>query len=340
MLSHLQLLFLSGLLFWSPVSLADDDIEEDEEDFGDMFEDDEKQDDDENIEGSDSAEIYRDATKEYKSLPPEDEIIAWRKYLQKYPNSKFTPAIDKRIEAVENQLYSGDIDDAEELQEGGRKELRFAQPLLLENIDPLTKLRFAFEMGLPNYINFLVDYERQLSRELSVHGGFRNRYTGSNAEFGVRYALMKSTRLQTIVTAIGDIRINTDPFFPAFRPQIAAGKRFTLPNGFRIDSMAQLGTDLQIFNGITPALIGGIHITFVPSDTVNIFFESSTYMKEFFWEEGNTFSFNTVSFGLKFVNPKQKDKFIAGFGTTVPYAHNYWRYHYGSIAGDVNLFFK
>lgn len=339
MLSHLQLLFLSGLMLWAPVSFADDDIEEDEEDFGDMFEEEEK-DDEELIEGSDSAEIYRDAAKEYKLLPPEDEIIAWRKYLQKYPDSNFAPAIDKRIETIESELYSGNIDEDEGIEEGGKIELQFAQPLLLENIDPLTKLRFAFEMGLPNYINFLIDYEHQISRELSVHGGIRNRYTGSNTEFGVRYAIMKSARTQTIVTAIGDVRINSDPFFTALRPQIAAGKRFTFPNGFRIDSMAQLGTDLQLFNGITPALIGGLHVTFVPSDTVNIFFETSTYMKEFFWEEGGTFAFNTVSFGLKFTNPKQKDKFISGFGTTVPYAHNYWRYHYGSIAGDVNLFFK
>ena len=33
--------------------------------------------------------------------------------------------------------------------------------MTLENIDPRNKLRFAFEMGLPNHVNLLVDYEQQ-----------------------------------------------------------------------------------------------------------------------------------------------------------------------------------
>ena len=40
---------------------------------------------------------------------------------------------------------------------------------------------------------------------------------------------------------------------------------------------------------------------FAASDTVRVYAEAHNYMKEFFWEEGNVFAFNTVTFGLKFL---------------------------------------
>ena len=69
------------------------------------------------------------------------------------------------------------------------------------------------------------------------------------------------------MTAIGDIHINADPNFVGFRPQIAAGKRFDLPGGYYIDAQAQVGTDLELFNGekaIQPLLIGGVHCSCLP----------------------------------------------------------------------------
>ena len=294
--------------------------------------------------GADTPDLYRNAAKEYKQMDPEEEILLWGEYLAQYPNSFFKKQIETRIQDLEVKLYD-EVDQEQRTEETGKKELDFAQPQLLENIDPRKKLRFAFEMGLPNYINLLVDYEYPLRRELSVHGGLRKRYAGWSMEGGVKYALTKSVRTQSLITVLGDVRINTIPFFVGIRPQISAGKIFQLPNDFRLDVMGQLGTELQAYNGVQAVLIGGAHISFVASETVRIYAEANLYMKDFLWD-GGAFSFNTVTFGMKFRKKPGKDqfgrsadnKFEGAVGTTVPAQYKYWRYHYGSITGDVNIY--
>jgi hypothetical protein len=270
--------------------------------------------------------------------------LLWDAYLAQFPNTFFAKQIETRIEDLEVKLYDEPSLD-ERTEEDGKKELDFAQPQLLENIDPRKKLRFAFEMGLPNYLNLLIDYEHPIRRELSVHGGLRKRYAGWSIEGGAKYALNKSARTQSLITILGDIRVNTIPFFVGIRPQISAGKIISLPNNFRLDIMGQLGTELQAYNGVQALLIGGAHVSFVASETVRIYIEANAYMKDFFWT-GGAFSFNTVTFGMKFRKKPAKDefgraqdnKFEGAIGTTVPAQYKYWRYHYGSITGDINIY--
>jgi len=308
--------------------------------------DEEKEEEATPTEGVDSADIYRAAAKEYKQSDPEDETLLWQEYLATYPNSRFRKQIETRLEDLEMKLYDqADKDFEEETKSDGELELDFAQPQLLENIDPRKKLRFAFEMGLPNYINLLADYEYPLQRNLSVHGGLRKRYAGWSIEGGAKYAVVKSVRTQSLVTLLGDIRVNQIPFFVGLRPQIAAGKIFALPNNFRLDIMGQLGTELQFYNGVQAVLIGGFHASFVASDTVRVYIEGNAYMKDFLWEAG-PFAFNTVTFGLKFRKKPGTDQygramenqFEGAIGTTVPAQYKYWRYHYGSITGDINIY--
>ena len=128
-------------------------------------------------------------------------------------------------------------------------------------------------------------------------------YTGWNLELGTRYAFIKSARTHTLVTGMADLRLNADPGFPALRPQLAAGKRFFLPNDFFIDAQAQLGTDLIFYNGAEPRLVGGFNVTFAPSDTIRLFLEGNIYMKDFSFDQG-PFAFNTVGFGMKIMDKK------------------------------------
>ena len=65
------------------------------------------------------------------------------------------------------------------------------------------------------------DLERQITREFSVHGGVKGRYTGPNVEAGVKYALIKSARTETIVTLLGDLHLNTNPVHFGICPQAA-----------------------------------------------------------------------------------------------------------------------
>ena len=291
-------------------------------------------------EGQDTPEIYKSFQAKLERLGPTEEAIEWQQYLVKYPNSLYRSRIEKRVDELESDLYDESVAERYvEKKDAELSEIYFAQPLFLENIDPRHKLHVGFEMGLPNYLNLLIDYERQIQRNLSAHVGTRQRYTGQNIEAGVRYAFIKSARTQSLVTGIADIHVNTNPGYPAFRPQIAAGKRFTLPNNLKIDGMAQVGTDVLFFKGVDPRMVGGFHVAVIPSPTVRFFLESQIYMKDFGWENG-AFAFNTVTFGLKFFDRKtdEPDRYEAGVGATVPYYYNYWRQHFGAIAGDFNLY--
>tara|TARA_B100000530_G_scaffold326169_1_gene264695 strand:- start:1450 stop:1875 length:426 start_codon:yes stop_codon:yes gene_type:complete len=139
-----------------------------------------------------------------------------------------------------------------------------------------------------------------------------------------------------IVTAIGDVHINVNPFAPGLRPVLAAGKRFELPNDVLLDIQAQAGMDMMLYaSGFSPRTLWGMNATVAPSDTISIFMESTSYAKDLFWDEGNAFRFNQFSFGLRV---QGKGNTTAGAGASVPVRTNYWKYHYGSVIGDFNYY--
>lgn len=296
--------------------------------------------------GEDTARIYRDQLEEVEEMGPDEEALAWEKYLKKWPNSVFRTRIEARVDDLASDMYDERIDDNSIARVGdaGKAELQFGVPMILEPIDPRTKLRAGFEWGFPSYINFIADYERQLWREFSVHGGLRHRYSGWSLETGPRWALVKSARTGTLVTLLPDLHLNLDPMHVGFRPQVAFGKRFGGTTTF--DVQVQGGTDLafpKASDGTTATevrYIGGGSLTVAPSATVKAFIETQFYMKDPGTSEIGLFRFNTVSFGIKFVNRKGKDteRLETGVGATAPYTANYWGYHFGSVAGDVNFF--
>ena len=204
------------------------------------------------------------------------------------------------------------------------------------------RIQAGFEYGLPGFLNLFADYEQQLRRNLSVHGGVRGRYTGFRLEAGARYALIKSTRTQTVVTALGDIALNTDPAYPVFRPQLAAGHRFG-----KLDAQIQAGTELDTRKGAGVRYIGGVNFTYKPSDRVAVFAESQMYMQNVTAQlssgkDNQFFRFNTVNFGLKFY-PKigsRPNAAEVNVGASAPYTTNYWAYHFGSIMVQGNYYLK
>ena len=293
-------------------------------------------------EGEDDADIYRNFKSELERLGPAEEAISWREYLEEYPNSIFRPAIEDRIEKLEAELYDERIEDRYRNQGGdGTAEIRMVQPVSLINIDPRQKFRAAFHMGLPGYFGTIVDYEHQLKRELSVHGGLYSRFYGgqsfNNFEPGVKYAFIKSARLQMISTAQLDLVLGANV---AARPVLGFAKRFELKDNMKLDTMVQLGSEIVVSPSFDPHLIGGFQLAFSPSDTVSFFLENSIDMKDFSWEQGDAFAFNSITFGLKFFDNKPRnDKYEAGMAAVMPYYYKYWRQHYGAITGDANIYF-
>ena len=282
--------------------------------------------------GTDNASIYRAQMDDVSGMAADEEGMAWEQYLQTYPNSVFRKQVEDRIDELSESMFAADRpkDSVDE----GQRELNFSQAMLMEAVDPRSRIRAGFEWGYINWINLIIDYEHQLQRNMSVHGGLQHRYSGWSLEGGVRYALVKSTRTNLIVTAIGDVHLNLDPIAPGLRPLLAVGKRFALTGDAYVDVQAQAGPDLMLYPGMfSPRVLAGLNTTISPSDKVKIFIETTSVMKDLGWSEGESFRFNQIAFGMRF---QGKGKSVIGTGASVPYSANYWRYHYGSVMADMN----
>lgn len=299
-------------------------------------------------EGQDDARIYREAVDKTKNMDPDQEILEWERYLKKYPDSLFRGRIQERIEELSASMFDTRLGQSSEggLLDAGRAELRFAQPVQLESIDPRTKLRIGFELGFPEYLGFNADYEHQILRNLSVHGGFADRYTGENFEVGARYALIKSARTNTLLTGIFDTRFNLKAetgFHVGLRPVIGFGQRFDVMDG--LDVQAQLGVDLPLGYGsrFAPRYVSGLNVSLALSESLRVFGEtSSTIQDPFTSEVASSFRFNVLTFGAKYIARKGKTTDFAEIGAaaTLPYDASYWGYHYGTIGADGHLYFK
>lgn len=285
--------------------------------------------------GGDTAESYRAAQRANAQLPPDEEIEAWERYLAQYPGTSYRDRIDQRMEELMSSLYTDRIGE-----EGGTDaltaEVPIAQGLLLENINPRTRLQAGFEWGIPSYINLIVDYEQALSRTFSFHGGVRRRYSGWSVEPGVHWAMIKSTRTKTLLTVLADAQLNTNPAYAAIRPQLAFGQRL----GEIVDVQAQAGAAVGFRSPLDLRWVGGANVHVRASETVGIYLET-LYTFKASQADAGAFAFNVATFGMRFFPgaAEKGDDVQASFGASVPYAQQYWQYHYGSFTGQGLFYF-
>lgn len=290
-------------------------------------------------EGQDNSKIYSEAVEDYSEFAPDEEMIAWERYLEKYPESLYKDRIERRMDDLEEQLYRDrKAPDEDNRLDADKRDVPISQALLLQNINPTSRLQTGFEWGLPSYINLMLDYEHGITREFSVHGGIRNRFLTWNAEVGARYAFIKSSRTQTLLTGILDFRLALDPAYVAIRPQIGFGQRI----GEQLDIQAQVGIDQEFRKQAAVRLIGGVNVTFRIDDRVGLFAETNYNAKGFGDNEvAGLYTFPVGSFGLKLYPAvkNQPDGFLeVNIGASVPYATRYYRWHEGSIMGQVNIY--
>ncbi len=290
--------------------------------------------------GQDTARIYRTYKENIEDLGPDEEIIQWEQYLEKYPNSLFRDHIQRRVDELTEFQYSERVPDDldfEGIVDAGRREIQLAMPRHLSSIDPRSKLRGGFEWGFPEYLNLFADYEMQIQRKWSWHVGVVRRYTGWNIEAGTKYALIKSARTDFLLTGLFDIHLNTGPIFPALRPQIGVGKRFALGEGLDVMAVGGVDAELRISEDMALVYIGGVNATFHASEKVAFFLESSITAKELFWDadgqNSSFFRFPLMTFGVTFW-AGQKDNVSASIAANAPYAYSYWGYHFGGVMGD------
>ena len=290
--------------------------------------------------GTDNAAIYRAQLDQVVGMQSDEEGMAWESYLQSYPYSVFRKQIETRMDELSEAMFRGPRGAVAEVKttKPKRTELDFTAGMLIEPIDPRTRLRAGFEWGYPSWINLIVQYEHQLQRDFSLHAGMSHRYTGWTLAAGSRYAIVQSSRTDFILTAIGDLQMNLDPVAPGIRPMIAAGKRFQLSSDSFMDVQAQTGSDLMFYPGMfSPRWLSGLNITVSPSERVQAFVEITAAMKDMgSWnDKAGAFKFNQFAFGLRF---QGKGKGIVGAAANVPFTTNYWRHHYGAVMADYQYY--
>ncbi len=296
--------------------------------------------------GQDTARIYREFKDNIEDLGPDEEIIQWEQYLSQYPNSLFKDHIQRRVDELTEFQYSERVPDDldggfSDIVDAGRREIKLATPRHLSPIDPRNKMRAGFEWGFPEYMNLFVDYEAQIQRKWSWHVGMIRRYTGWNIEGGTKYALVKSARTNFILTGIFDFHLNTNPLFPAVRPQLGVGKRFIVA-GQPLDLQAVGGIDIELrFDSqMDFVTVGGLNATYMASDKVAFFVESSITAKDFFWDAGinsGFFRFPLLTFGITFWTG-EKGNVTSSIAANAPYAYSYWGHHFGGVMGDFNMY--
>lgn len=281
---------------------------------------------------ADDGKTYQKAQDAVKEFAPDEEVIYWERYLEVYPNTTFRDRIEKRIAGLMEEVY----DERAPTRVGvdaGSSTFKIAQSLEGESIKPMTRLRFGFGWGLPNYIQLMLDYEHKILDNLSVHGGVRNRYTGASLELGAHWAFVQSERTRTVVALLGDARINANPAFPAIRPQLAFGKKF----GDVLDIQVQQGFEVEARRYPGIRLVGLANVNYRINETVAAFLESSYEMKNLTFPDGGIFAFQVVTFGIKFYpsgGSMKQGQMEAMLGASAPAARNYWGYHVGAIAGQ------
>ncbi len=304
-----------------------EDLDDDEEE--DLFEDDDEGDIAEDAIGGpgvDTASIYRRYADEVKEFPPEEELIAWEKYLEEYDNTLFRPRIEERMDVLSSMIYGERIkDETQTYVDAQDREINISQPITLDSLDPRSRIRVGLEYGFPGYFSGMADAELQVTREFSAHVGLRGRYTGLRLELGAKYALLKSARKNALVTVGLDLHLNTLPkAYPVIRPYAGAAKRFNLGGGLEV--MAVVGAEYEVARrGI---IVGGFHAFYRVNETVGAFLESSVYMKP---GVGNgPYSFNLVTIGMRFTPRTQPLQ--ANLAANLPYLQNYWGHHFGAVA--------
>lgn len=288
-------------------------------------------------EGQDTSRIYREASEDFSNLAPDEEMLAWDDYLKQYPNSIYRDRIERHLDDLEASLYQQRRTPTEETRlDADQREVPISQGLLIENINPTSRILAGFEWGIPNYINLLLDYEHGFTRNFSVHAGVRNRYQVWNFETGVRYALVKSSRTQTLLTGMFDIRFALNPAYVAFRPQVAYGRMIG-----PFDIQVQAGVDLEGRSQSSVRLIGGANVTGRINEAVAVFVETNYNAKNLTWDRGGAFQFPVASFGLKLypdIEGQAPGFMEVNIGASLPYATRYYRWHEGSIMGQVNFY--
>jgi hypothetical protein len=295
--------------------------------------------------GEDTAQLYRAAQKKTTDMTPDEETIMWEDYLRKYPKSLFADRINDRMEELSAIMFGERVpgsDRGASAIDAAKRELNFATPLKMAPLDTRSHVSAGFDWGFPNWFSLNVDAEYAFLRELSAHVKVGRDFAGWTVSPGARYALIKSSRTGTLLSGGLDVKLNTSPFFPAFRPVVGFGQRLRVMKG--LDLSAELAADLEVRESSDVRWFAGLHGELRPNDIVCVFWEWDWDTKYLNNPDVDPFRFFTTSFGLKFVPKKASNeqgdgRILAGMAASLPYATNYWGFYAGGVDVSGDFYF-
>ena len=92
-----------------------------------------------NQEGQDNSKIYREAAEDFSELAPDEEMLAWDRYMWQYPKTLYKDRIERRLDDLEEQLYLERKEGPDDSRlDADKREVPISQGLLIENINPRT----------------------------------------------------------------------------------------------------------------------------------------------------------------------------------------------------------
>ena len=134
-----------------------------------------------------------------------------------------------------------------------------------------------------------------------------------------------------VVPAVDVVAVAPTAFL-GFRPTLAFGKSIGI-----VDFQIHAGAEMETRPKAHVRPLGGFNVTVDVDENVSVFTEGNLYMGGLTFQDGDTFRFNTASFGLKFY-PKvrgESGNMEVNIGASLPVAANYWMYHFGAIMAQV-----
>ncbi|MDP2316173.1 MAG: hypothetical protein Q8P41_24965 [Pseudomonadota bacterium] len=299
--------------------------------------------------GEDTAQIYRDAEKKLKEVTPDEELIAWEAYLEKYPKSLFRERIEQRMESLSADLFGERVpgsDQGARREDAANRELNFTSPLQFASADPRTRIGASAEIGIPNWFAPHLDAEFQLLRNFSAHAGIDQDVTGPAIVLGAKYGVIKSARTNTVLSAALDLKLNTGPTFPGIRPAIMAGQKLPILQGLYLQG--EFGVDLELRDPAGLRMFYGFNAELRANEVVYAYVETTGTLKYLGQQDFKTFQFMVASFGMKFVPSKggfptllanktgvfithEKKPVVIVLGANIPYSARYWGFYRGSV---------
>jgi hypothetical protein len=293
--------------------------------------------------GEDTAKLYRDQEKRVANMTPDEELLAWESYVQRYPKSLFRERIDNRMEELSALLFSERVagsDKGARATDGAKRELDFATPVKLMPVDTRTHAAVGVQYGFPGYFGGNIDLEYAFLRQASAHVRFFRDFAGGAFMVGPKYAVLKSARTGTMVTGALDVKFNGSPFFTSIRPTLAAGQRFRLLRG--LDLQLQVAADFELRDDSDTRWFGGFSAELQPTEIVWIYAETSLDVK-YLDRDPDSFRFFVSTFGLKFrvfkgTDDNGKLRTLVGLAADAPYSKAYWGFYQGSFILFANTY--